>query len=103
MSVYRHPDPVIESWLADGPSMLSLPAREGVSRAVRATRQRRIVVLWLPDMRAGRLLTAGQARDYGLIDSLADRAARPPSGDGAGSSAGDSAATEDIPPTRLEP
>jgi ATP-dependent Clp protease protease subunit len=68
-----------------------------------ATACHRPVDTVIEDMRAGRLLTAEQARDYGLIDSLADRAARPPSGDGAGRSAGDSAATTDIPPTRLDP
>lgn len=53
----------------------------------------------IEDIRAGRLLTAEQARVYGLIDTLADRAARPAFGDGDG----DDTATTDAPPTGLEP
>lgn len=56
MSGFGHPDPLIDSWLSDGPNVLSSPAREAVSKAIRVTHQRRALVLWLPDLGKRRAL-----------------------------------------------
>ena len=76
MSLYRHPDPAIAAWLADGPADLSSHARRAISSKIRTTPQRRAIHSWVPTRRRSRLLIAGIMLSLALALAVAAGAVR---------------------------
>jgi hypothetical protein len=72
MSLYRHPDPRIEAWLADGPTTLSGIATMGIKTAARALPQRRGVALpWSSGGRSTRTMLLAAAAVLAAAATLA--------------------------------
>ena len=61
MTPYRHPDPAIDAWLADGPTTLSASATLAIKSAARALPQRRVVNIPRPGPARRPLLIAAAA------------------------------------------
>ena len=61
MSLYRHPDPAIEAWLADGPATLSAEATMAIKSGARALRQRREATIPWPTRAQRPMLIAAAA------------------------------------------